>query len=93
MNKWADYLDGNNTITFYVQAKRSIQDKLSNSNFTATADAQKIEYNEITGTYRVPVTVTSNRNNNDISITNKPFTNIRICCSVRLLNLFPTAFG
>ena len=37
MNKWADYLDGNNTITFYVQAKRSIQDKLSNSNFTATA--------------------------------------------------------
>ena len=71
MNKWADYLDGNNTITFYVQAKRSIQDKLSNSNFTATADAQKIEYNEITGTYRVPVTVTSNRNNNDISITNK----------------------
>ena len=71
MNKWADYLDGNNTITFYVQAKRSIQDKLSNSNFTATADAQKIEYNELTGTYRVPVTVTSNRNNNDISITNK----------------------
>ena len=71
MNKWADYLDGNNTITFYVQAKRSIQEKLSNSNFSATADAQKIEYDELTGTYRVPVSVSVNRNSSDISITSK----------------------
>ena len=71
MGKWADYLDGKNTVSFYVNAKRSIHNNLSNSNFTATADAQKIEYNELTGTYRVPVTVTCNRNSSNISITTK----------------------
>ena len=55
MGKWADYLDGKNTITFSVYAKRSVHNTLTNANFTATADAQKIEYDEKTGTYRVPV--------------------------------------
>ena len=59
MGKWADYLDGKNTITFSVYAKRSVHNTLTNANFTATADAQKIEYDEKTGTYRVPVTVTT----------------------------------
>lgn len=62
MGKWADYLDGKNTITFSVYAKRSVHNTLTNANFTATADAQKIEYDEKTGTYRVPVVVTCNRN-------------------------------
>ena len=57
MGKWADYLDGKNTITFSVYAKRSVHNTLTNANFTATADAQKIEYDEKTGTYRVPVVV------------------------------------
>ena len=68
MGKWADYLDGKNTITFSVYAKRSVHNTLTNANFTATADAQKIEYDEKTGTYRVPVVVTCNRNNSSISI-------------------------
>ena len=58
MGKWADYLDGKNTITFSVYAKRSVHNTLTNANFTATADAQKIEYDEKTGTYRVQVVVT-----------------------------------
>ena len=49
MGKWADYLDGKNTITFSVYAKRSVHNTLTNANFTATADAQKIEYDEKTG--------------------------------------------
>lgn len=69
--KWADYLNGKNTITFSVYAKRSIHQNLSNSNFTATADAEKIEYDEQTGTYRVPVAVTCNRNSSSITITTK----------------------
>ena len=69
--KWADYLDGKNTITFSVYAKRSVHNTLTNANFTATADAQKIEYDEKTGTYRVPVVVTCNRNNSSINITSK----------------------
>ena len=71
MGKWADYLDGKNTITFSVYAKRSVHNTLTNANFTATADAQKIEYDEKTGTYRVPVVVTCNRNNSSINITSK----------------------
>ena len=67
----ADYLDGKNTITFSVYAKRSVHNTLTNANFTATADAQKIEYDEKTGTYRVPVVVTCNRNNSSINITSK----------------------
>lgn len=69
--KWADYLDGKNTITFSVYAKRSVHQNLSNSNFTATADAQKIEYDVKTGRYRVPVTVTCNRSSNSLTITTK----------------------
>ena len=69
MGKWADYLDGKNTITFSVYAKRSVHNTLTNANFTATADAQKIEYDEKTGTYRVPVVVTCNRNSSSINIT------------------------
>lgn len=71
MGKWADYLDGKNTITFSVYAKRSVHNTLTNANFTATADAQKIEYDEKTGTYRVPVAVTCNRNSSNINITSK----------------------
>lgn len=71
MGKWADYLDGKNTVTFSVNAKRSIHQNLSNSNFTASADAQKIEYNEQSGTYRVPVTVTCNRNSSSVTIVTK----------------------
>lgn len=71
MGKWADYLDGKNTISFSVYAKRSIHNNLSNANFTATADAQKIEFNEETGAYRVPVVVTCNRNSSNITITSK----------------------
>ena len=71
MGKWADYLDGKNTITFSVYAKRSVHNTLTNANFTATADAQKIEYDEKTGTYRVPVVVTCNRNSSSINITSK----------------------
>ncbi|MCI6066092.1 CdaR family protein [bacterium] len=71
MGKWADYLDGKNTITFSVYAKRSVHNTLTNANFTATADAQKIEYDEKTGTYRVPVAVTCNRNSSNIDITSK----------------------
>lgn len=71
MGKWADYLDGKNTVTFSVYAKRSIHQNLSNSNFTATADAQKVEYDEQTGTYRVPVTISCNRNSSSVTVTTK----------------------
>lgn len=61
MNKYSDILNANNTVTFYYSAKRSVYDKLSGSDFKATADMQKIEYDAKTGIYRIPVEVSSNK--------------------------------
>lgn len=70
-NKYYEWLDGNNTITFSVSASRSVLDKLENTDFSATADMEKIEYDEKDQAYRVPVTITANRYNNDVSISSK----------------------
>lgn len=70
-NKCYEVLDGNNTFSFQVSAKRSVHDLLSNSDFTATADMKKIEYNEKTGNYRVPITVTASKYTNSVTITTK----------------------
>lgn len=70
-NKFYEPLDGSNTITFSVLAERSVHDELSGSDFSATADMEKIEYDEESGIYRVPVTITPNRYSNKISIVSK----------------------
>lgn len=70
-NKYYEPLNGNNTITFSVSAERSIHDVLSGSDFSATADMEKIEYDEESETYRVPVTITPNRYSNKVSIVSK----------------------
>ena len=36
--KYFELLDGNNTVTFNVSAKRTYQEKLSNADFSAVAD-------------------------------------------------------
>lgn len=61
LNKYSDILNTNNTVTFYYTAKRSVYSNLSNSDFKATANMEKIEFDEESGKYRVPVEVTSNR--------------------------------
>jgi YbbR domain-containing protein len=60
-NKYFEPLDGNNTITFRVTAQRSIQEKLSNSDFTAVADLEKCEYDEKSNTFQVPVVVSTTK--------------------------------
>lgn len=70
-NKYYEVLDGENTVTFNVSAERSILAELSNSDFSAVADMEKIEYNEGNDTYRVPVTVTANRYSNSVTITSR----------------------
>ena len=44
--KYSETLGGKNTVTFTASAKRSILEKLSNTDFTAVADMEKIEYVE-----------------------------------------------
>lgn len=70
-NKFYEPLDGSNTITFSVSAERSVHDELSGSDFSATADMEKIEYDDESGIYRVPVTITPNRYSNKVSIVSK----------------------
>ena len=70
-NKYFEVLDGKNTVTFNASAERSILTEMSNSDFSATADMEKIEYNEDTGNYRVPVTITPKRYNNKVTVTSK----------------------
>lgn len=70
--KYYEWLDGKNTVTFNVSATRSIWDKLSNSDFSATADMEKIEYDEKNETYRVPVSIsTSKYNSSQVTISSK----------------------
>lgn len=70
-NKYFEALDGKNTITFYASAERSVLSEMTNSDFSAVADMEKIEYNENTGTYRVPVTITPKRYTNKVTITSR----------------------
>ena len=69
--KYYEVLDGKNTVTFNVSGERSILTEMSNSDFSATADMEKIEYNENSGVYRVPVTVTPTRYINKVTVTSK----------------------
>ena len=70
--KYFEILDGNNTISFSVSAKRSNQEKLSNADFSATADMEKIEYVDRNGTYRVPVTISCQKfNSSQVTISSK----------------------
>lgn len=70
-NKYFEVLDGKNTVTFNASAERSVLTEMSNSDFSATADMEKIEYNENTGTYRVPVTISPKRYTNKVTVTSK----------------------
>ena len=70
--KYFELLDGNNTVTFNVSAKRTYQEKLSNADFSAVADMEKIEYVDDSGIYRVPVTVSCSKfSSNQVTISSK----------------------
>lgn len=70
--KYFELLDGNNTVTFNVSAKRTYQEKLTNADFTAVADMEKIEYVDDSGIYRVPVTVSCSKfSSNQVTISSK----------------------
>lgn len=64
-------LDSSNVVSFRVSAARSVHDELSNADFSATADMENIEYDEGSGIYRVPVTITAKRYSNKVSVVSK----------------------
>lgn len=70
MGKYMDVLNDSNTVTFYYTTKRSVWEGISGTDFSATADMEKIEA-KASGGYRVPVTVSAMRNANQITIETK----------------------
>ena len=70
MGKYLDTLNDSNTVTFSYTTTRSVWENISASDFSATADLQKIEAKE-SGDYRVPVNVTATRNSSQITIETK----------------------
>lgn len=70
--KYFELLDGNNTVTFNVTAKRTYQEKLTNADFTAIADMERIQYVDDSGVYRVPVSVSCSKfSSNQVTISSK----------------------
>ena len=43
MGKYMDVLNDSNTVTFYYTTKRSVWESISGTDFSATADMEKIE--------------------------------------------------
>lgn len=71
MNKCYEVLDGTNTITFSVTAKRSVINKLEDTDFTATADMNRMIMNSDNKTARVPIEITSRRSNASLKYNGK----------------------
>lgn len=63
--KYYEWLDGDNTVSFNVSAKRNVHEKLSNADFSATADMEKIAYDEKSGMWRVPIAITTSKYSGD----------------------------
>ena len=59
-------IDGDNTVTFRVTAKRSVIERLSNSDFTATADMNMLENDN-----RIPIEIVANRYAGSLTISSK----------------------
>lgn len=71
MNKCYEVLNGTNTVTFSVTAKRSVINKLEDTDFTAIADMNRMIVDSDNKTARVPIEVTSRRSNSSLKYNGK----------------------
>ena len=71
MNKCYEVLNGSNTVTFSVTAKRSILDKLEDTDFTATADMNRMILGKDGTNAIVPVEIVSRRQNSALKYNGK----------------------
>lgn len=71
MNKCYEVLNGTNTVTFAVTAKRSVLNKLEDTDFTAVADMNRMIVNEEGDEANVPIEITSKRSNSSLKYNGK----------------------
>ena len=71
MNKCYEVLNGTNTVSFAVTAKRSVLNKLEDTDFTAVADMNRMIVNEDGDKANVPIEITSKRSNSSLKYNEK----------------------
>ena len=71
MNKCYEVLNGTNTVSFAVTAKRSVLNKLADTDFTAVADMNRMIVNEDGDKANVPIEITSKRSNSSLKYNGK----------------------
>lgn len=71
MNKCYEILDSSNIVSFSVSAKRSILEKLEDSDFTAVADMNNIMMSRDKKTAQVRIDISSSRYNSSIKYSSK----------------------
>ena len=71
MNKCYEVLNGTNTVSFAVTAKRSVLNKLEDTDFTAVEDMNRMIVNEDGDKANVPIEITSKRSNSSLKYNGK----------------------
>lgn len=71
MNKCYEVLNGSNTVSFSVTGKRSILDKLEDTDFSAVADMNRMILNKDGVNASVPIEITSRRQNSALKYNGK----------------------
>ena len=71
MNKCYEVLNGTNTVSFAVTAKRSVLNKLEDTDFTAVADMNRMIVNEDGDKSNVPIEIISKRSNSSLKYNEK----------------------
>ena len=71
MNKCYEVLNGTNTVSFAVTSKRSVLNKLEDTDFTAVADMNRMIVNEDGDKANVPIEITSKRSNSSLKYNGK----------------------
>lgn len=71
MNKCYEVLNGTNTVSFAVTAKRSVLNKLEDTDFTAVADMNRMIVNEDGDKANVPIEIISKRSNSFLKYNEK----------------------
>lgn len=68
IGKYYEIVNNSSTVTFKASGKRSYLERMSNSDFKATADLESIE-----NMNRVPIDITPQRYTSNVSVTNKTY--------------------
>ena len=71
LNKCYEVLNGTNTVSFAVTAKRSVLNKLEDTDFTAVADMNRMIVNEDGDKANVPIEIISKRSNSSLKYNEK----------------------